>query len=167
MKPGYALVIVAFIAVVGAYLAGFDFNEIAYGLGADRPPPTVEMTNPNDFPVLVIRGSIENPADEDFERFAGRGGLFSLIPENSTLNFPSSTEGEIGGAQCARETGVLRFLRIVDETGLEFEDPYTVRNIEPSNFEVFFTLGPGYCFENRRGDSYTIGEPFLTINDVG
>ena len=155
------LFIVGLVSLLGLgalAVSDFDFNEIFYGLGAERPPPSVDITNPTEFSLIPFNGGASVPFEEDVESDAARGLPKALVLANATReNRPFVFRNMIGDLACSGPDDVIRFARIVDETGLEFDDRFvTVENYRPENFEVFFTLGPGYCFERLTGDSYTL-----------
>lgn len=148
------------------WVTGFDVNTINYELGAERPRPRVQVVNTEDFALLPVRGASTNTLEEDFERNAALGGSFNLIGPNQTVGWRTDIESQVNGYHCSSDVGLLRFLRIVDETGLERVTDTSVRNISLSNFEEIAVLGPGYCFDDRIDDEYIVGGSFRTIEDV-
>ena len=137
------------------------FTVLISGCGlipVENVQPTVEFVNDYDFDVAQIQGGPGGWEEAIMDR-AESGGAVRLILAGSSTNTPIGlTSDGVTPANCENRATSLYFLRIVDDANVEFSQTNGLRTFSASDFELVFTLGPGYCFDS--GDRYVIGDPF-------
>ena len=131
-----------------------------------QPLPTVTIVNPFEFDVYQTRGfvdeswqrAVQKRADNQAEIFGVGATMEDSVASGTGVAGPP-------GSNCVGELVVWHFLRAVDTSGWELSagGPSISSGYSPDDFELIHTLGPGFCFEDRTGSDYVIGnDPWMT-----
>lgn len=151
-----------------AVLAVFIFVLSGCGLlPIENTPHIVEVENPNAFDLVQLQGVDNEPWQDTVNRKSERGYVLTALRANASrrLGSKAGQNRETDGLFCAGEDVVWHFFRVLDSTGWDRprEDSLDARGgYSSDDLELEFTLVPGYCFEDRFGAEYLLGDPYLT-----
>jgi len=138
------------------------------------PNPAMVIENQLDFEVLLL---VEAEADQSWQEFVDANeiaSLFVMEPGRVLSLATRATQAATRSGFCTSELRVWHFLRVADGSDFDtavFERPAPGLArpdvvLDSEDFELVHTLGPGFCHENRRDDTYVIGdEPWATVAD--